>query len=267
MGFLETIQPPPLSPVFQDGGALAGYNEDLVQSLGFLVVLFIVDRCIVSPLIHPRARYFCLHAMINAFVCVASWPDVKRLFLDSTHAYAGPSTTMLANSAIIAIHVYHCVAFKLSVADIVHHLVFVVICCGLAIPYKHHGGVANNVGCFFLSGLPGGLDYAMLVLVKQGFMDKFTEKVWNARIQGWLRGPSMAVYAFVVWQNYMLGTLGAAEHPSHVYFFATAATLHFLNGVYYANEAVFGHGRWVEIRRQERALQKATSEVNGKKDQ
>jgi hypothetical protein len=27
-------------------------------------------------------------------------------------------------------------------------------------------GVANNFGCFFLSGLPGGLDYVMLVLVR-----------------------------------------------------------------------------------------------------
>ena len=30
-------------------------------------------------------------------------------------------------------------------------------------------GVANNFGCFFLSGLPGGLDYVMLVLVRSGF--------------------------------------------------------------------------------------------------
>ena len=93
---------------------------------------------------------------------------------------------------------YHCLAFRLSTADIIHHLVFVTICCGLAIPYKHHGGVANNVGCFVLSGLPGGLDYAMLVLVKHGKMSKFTEKKWNARLQGWLRGPPMAVCVFLV---------------------------------------------------------------------
>lgn len=37
---------------------------------------------------------------------------------------AGPSHTMMANSAICAIHIYHCIAFKLSVSDIVHHLVF-----------------------------------------------------------------------------------------------------------------------------------------------
>ena len=27
-------------------------------------------------------------------------------------------------------------------------------------------GVANNFGCFFLSGLPGGIDYVLLVLVR-----------------------------------------------------------------------------------------------------
>ena len=27
-------------------------------------------------------------------------------------------------------------------------------------------GVANNFGCFFLSGLPGGLDFVMLVMVR-----------------------------------------------------------------------------------------------------
>jgi hypothetical protein len=30
-------------------------------------------------------------------------------------------------------------------------------------------GVANNFGCFFLSGLPGGIDYVLLVLVSARF--------------------------------------------------------------------------------------------------
>jgi hypothetical protein len=236
MGFLEAManQPEPLSPVFQAGGVLEGYNEDVVQTVAFLAFLFVLDRLVAMPFIHPGARYFFLHAVINlGVVCFAAWPDVLRLLLDSTHAYSGPSHTMVANSAIMAIHIYHCLAFKLSTADIVHHLLFVTICCGLAIPFKHHGGVANNVGCFVLSGLPGGVDYVMLVLVKHSKLDKLTEKKWNARIQGWLRGPPMAVYAFVVWQNYCLGTLGAKDLPYQLLFFTTAATLHILNGVYY----------------------------------
>ena len=262
MGLVDTLQPEPLSPLFQSGGALEGYNEDLVQSFGFIVFLWLLDVIVAKNFIHPGARYFFLHAVINlGVVCAASWPDVMRLIFNSTTAFSGPSQTMIANSAIIGIHIYHCLAFKLSTADIVHHLVFVTICCGLATPYKQDGGVANNVGCFVLSGLPGGIDYAMLVLVKHGYMNKFTEKVWNARIQGWIRGPAMAVYAFVIWQNHLLGTLGAPEKPSHVWFFTIAGSLHILNGVYYANEAVFGHGRWTEIMKQKKL------EAAAKKDQ
>ncbi len=43
---------------------------------------------------------------------------------------------MVANSAVVAIHSYHCVAFKLPMADIFHHVLFVSILCGLAIPFK-----------------------------------------------------------------------------------------------------------------------------------
>ena len=53
---------------------------------------------------------------------------------------------MLANSAICAIHIYHCLAFRLSAADIFHHLLFVSILCGLGIWFKQVGGVANNFG-------------------------------------------------------------------------------------------------------------------------
>ena len=77
-----------------------------------------------------------------------------------------------SDSAVAAIHLYHCIAFSLraSAEEIFQHLAFVSILCGLAIPFKWIGGVANNFGCFFkfLSGLPGGVDYVMLTCVAQG---------------------------------------------------------------------------------------------------
>ena len=79
---------------------------------------------------------------------------------------------MMANSAVSAIHLYHCVAFPLTASDIFHHLVFVSILCGLGILFKQTGGIANNFGCFFLSGLPGGLDYILLVLKAHGRLGK-----------------------------------------------------------------------------------------------
>lgn len=38
-------------------------------------------------------------------------------------------------------------------------------------------------GAFFASGLPGGIDYLMLVLVKAGYIESITEKRWNDSIQ------------------------------------------------------------------------------------
>jgi hypothetical protein len=58
--------------------------------------------------------------------------------------------------------------------------------------------VTNVVG-FFLTGLPGGMDYFMLVLVKLGKMDRLTEKRYNTRIMTWLRGPGALSASFMLY--------------------------------------------------------------------
>ena len=160
-------------------------------------LLGVVDVLVCRPLLSPKSRYFCLHTVANVVSAVASFPDVLRVLADPLHAFSGPSATMLANSAVISIHLYHCLFFKLQPGDLFHHAVFVTILSGFAIPFKHVGGVSNNFGCFFLSGLPGGLNYAMLVLVKEGRMTSLYQKGWDAWINTWLRGPPMSVYAFL----------------------------------------------------------------------
>ena len=75
----------------------------------------------------------------------------------------------------------------------------------VALPLKQVGGSLSGFGCFFLSGLPGGMDYVLLTLTKNGLMDAMTEKKWNCTINTWVRGPSMAMCAFLCWQNWILG--------------------------------------------------------------
>jgi len=136
---LSFLAPPPLSPLFQAGGPFEGYNEDIVLISFFLVALAVVDFCVVKRVLVPGARYWALHAAINAVSAYAAFPDVWRALSDPIHAVSGPSHTMVANSAIAAIHIYHCLAFKLRSDEIMHHAVFVVILCGLAIPFKQVG--------------------------------------------------------------------------------------------------------------------------------
>lgn len=140
MEFLHTIHaflaPEPLSPLFKKGGALYGWNEDVVLVVACIFGLFLLDVLIARPLIEPKARYFFLHACANAVVVVMAAPAVKRaLWDDPLHCFSGPSDNMVANSAVCAIHLYHCLAFKLNASDIFHHVMFAAILCGLALPF------------------------------------------------------------------------------------------------------------------------------------
>lgn len=117
--------------------------------------------------------------------------------------------------------------------------------CGIAIPFKHVGGALNNVGCFFLSGLPGGLSYCMLVLVKEGAMSKLTEKRWNMRFQSWLRAPSMSMYLFACGQ---MARFRDQPLPYPHFVLAIVALLHFVNGVHYTSMAVETWARHDQMR-------------------
>jgi len=234
--------PAPLSPLFQQGGALFGCNEDLTLICAFLALLFVVDFALVQPMLVPKARYFALHIVANTISTVAAFPDVVRAVTAPQTAFGGASHTMFANSAVCAIHLYHCLAFKLRFEDIMHHILFASILCGIAIPYKQRGGVANNFGCFFLSGLPGGIDYAMLVCVQQGWMDKMQEKKVNAMINTWLRGPAMSIYAFIGWQCWYQGN--STDLPNAA--LLLVVLLHFVNGQYYCAQAVGNYHVWCE---------------------
>lgn len=226
---LSVVAPPPLGHHYP-------INEDLFQVLVCLTALAVLDRVVVRRL-PASARYFALHAAANAVSAVCAAPDVWRALSSPLDALQGPSATMWANSAIVSIHAYHVMAFKLRSDELFHHALFVTILCGLAIPFKQHGGVANNLGCFILSGLPGGIDYVMLVLVKTGRMDPLTEKRVNARINTWLRGPAMVYYATLA---YIAWLYGRTTLPTVA--LAVAAGLHFHNGQYYCAEAVQNYG-------------------------
>lgn len=230
----DFVAPPPISPYFQQGGALEGYNEDLVLVAAFIALLGLVDLIFVRPFIRPSGRYYALHVVANAISAIAAFPDVKRgLTEDPRTVFSGPTQTMVANSVCAAIHLYHCIAFKLTAADIFHHVTFVIVLCGAAIPGKWTGGIANNFGCFFLSGLPGGIAYTLLCLESQGIIDKAFEKKWYTRINVWLRGPSMVVYTFLAWATWYNGNTQVPTVGLIV-----IVGLHIYNGLFYLEQAV-----------------------------
>ena len=65
-------------------------------------------------------------------------------------------------------------------------------------------GPLMNFNNFFMCGLPGGLDYAMLFAVKHGWMSPLREKQYNSSINVWCRTPFLVITAsFAYIQNFI----------------------------------------------------------------
>lgn len=97
---LQFLQPEPVSPLFREGGALQGYNEDLVLTFAALAVLFLADNALAKPFLKSKSRWFALHALGNAIVSVASFPELVKTLADPLHGFVGPMATMVPNSTV-----------------------------------------------------------------------------------------------------------------------------------------------------------------------
>ena len=145
---------------------------------------------------HPhcgRARWYVLHAVANIAIGLISLPDLVTSLRAPCRCFTG-EYALLPVYLIAAIHLYHMLAFKCNASDYFHHLVFGGLICPMGMFFVT--GPVQNLVAFFICGVPGGLDYAMLALVKMRRMNRFAEKKWNSRVNVWMRSPGLLLAAF-----------------------------------------------------------------------
>lgn len=159
----------------------------------YMSYLFVFD-ILFARITH--ARWLSIHAVGNAIVVCLSTADTLKTFSNPAASVDGLGS-LQAILCVLAIHLYHLMAFPCTAEDYFHHFVFAGVLCPLGLLIKI-GPVMNAVS-FFICGLPGGMDYVMLVLVKHGYMDSLTEKRYNARINVWIRSPGLLFCAFCAW--------------------------------------------------------------------
>ena len=118
-------------------------------------------------------------------------------------------------------------------------------------------------GAFWASGLPGGIDYLLLVLVKLGYMKSLTEKAYNVRLQTWLRAPGCLAHSFVTWGAFMRildmpyspdkPRLPYTLFPDHLFPIGLSMlftiTLFFWNGLFFQSRVVASHATHLERQR------------------
>jgi hypothetical protein len=176
-----------------------------------------------------KARWWLLHAWANSLITIATASDAIHAIDAPQQSCVGHPSNVLSIYQALALHIYHAAFFNCTRDDIWHHVVFVGTLGALAIYYDFNGGPLVNLVVFFICGLPGGLDYVMLALVKHEKISALQEKAWNTRINVWLRSPGLLLSAFCTYQAVRHGppSTMCAQHPWQA---AIASLLITING-------------------------------------
>jgi len=224
-----------------------------------LPFMWFLDMFIARPLFNDEnAQWFFLHSIANLFVVIGALPDFyyaalqpasamsveycRAIQSESSLALVGGSLSKYACSdwptcIIVAVHTYHMLAFHLNGEDLFHHCTFVPVIGGGHFLYPW--GLAGNLLCFFISGLPGGIDYFLLALYKDKQISSLTEKRINLSINVWMRSPGIVMFCCLVLVNWLQPPQGTpASDLMPWYGFFPALMLIFYNGQYYGMRVI-----------------------------
>lgn len=201
---------------------------------------FAVTVCFVLLLSrHSIGNFIVAGAALPDFYYVAQQP-AAGISVTYCKSLPFPACSDWGTCIIIAMHVYHCIGFNLNADDLFHHLFFIPIIGGLHFAYPW--GASGNILCFFISGLPGAIDYAMLAAVKAGRMASMTEKRVNCSINTWLRGPGITTFCVltaVCWlQPPSSLTMMEGQRVAPWYVVLVAEMVVFYNAQYYAQRVI-----------------------------
>lgn len=112
-----------------------------------------------------RSRWFLLHALSNHYIMTNSYSDMIFCLKDPVICSNTDWSDNSKNAFLMCtvVHLYHCLFFKLTFDDVIHHGMMLFICGPLA---YHTNKITATASLFFLSGLPGLIDYTLLWVFK-----------------------------------------------------------------------------------------------------
>ena len=141
-------------------------------------------------------RWYKLHVIANIIACIYSYHDFFNVLQDPLNKYI-QDVSVVPPAISLALHLYHMLMFyNLVIIDWVHHIVMMSI---LMLSYICPNPSLVNYSIFVLNGLPGGIDYSLLIMVKYNIISKLLEKRINSKLNIWIRGPGILISAYIVY--------------------------------------------------------------------
>ena len=180
--------------------------------------------------------YYIVHAIHNAAIVAVTAPDVYHTFTN-LHAIDIYPTNWLAMKLCFALHLYHCILYCTTFRfdDWLHHGLMV----GFALPIGALVPAHTLMGfsLFFTTGLPGGIDYALLALVRNEVIPKPLEKAINTWLNVWIRSPGCVAMASLGTASFLSNKMGTNPWA------LIPCVLNYWNGQYFMRQVVEDYAR------------------------
>lgn len=207
----------------------------------YICVFFLLLFCTCDSFLKYmklEGQYYGVHAIHNAMITATTMSEVVTTYTNFSTLHTYP-TNYTALELCTALHLYHILYYfnKLRMDDWLHHGLMI----GIALPLGGllPAGTLMGYSLFFTTGLPGGIDYVLLFLVRNRWLQSDSEKRVNHAIQVWIRSPGCVSHAALVCaylsmhQTTLLYTVGAL----------ITAFLNYWNGQYFMQQVVYDVGR------------------------
>lgn len=226
-------------PFYTESGEWVPY----IMCLGFFSTIFIemvVDYGFIYRYFKNcnSSRYFALHTIFNAWVVSQVAKDAWYLLINPMEGLelAYSEAGILTTAAISGFHVYHLIFFSnLSWEDWMHHTIsslFVPV-IGMTFPFGRLACLCN----FGMCGFPGGIDYFLLLLVKQKKIPSLVEKRINRYLNLVIRWPTQMLVTYIGLRAWWLGHFSFQSGLVNILMFF-GCVLHCLNAIYYADKVI-----------------------------
>ena len=154
-----------------------------------------------------NGTYYFNHFIANSIIVYNTFPDLLNCYFNLDYDNYQQNNMIL--NIIFSLHLYHILYYfeKLRFDDWLHHIIMVLFTLPISLFFNPGPIIGHSI--FFLTGLPGGIDYLLLFLVKNGIIDRMIEKKYNAIINKWIRCPgalfsSQLILQFIVKNYYFM---------------------------------------------------------------
>lgn len=202
----------------------------LYYTLGFSAVDVVLNKFKI------KGAYYFNHVANNLAVVNECLPIVGKCYTNFLSSFNSdlPLNCMYMT---IGLHIYHIIMYKDSLRfdDWLHHIIMIGFMMPIILVYNTGGNVIGH-GMFYITGLPGAIDYTLLFLNRNKLLvTKYQEKYINSILNLWIRCPgciATAVFTLLMTQLY---TSKTNLDLSLAWFVISAL---YWNGIYFMNDVL-----------------------------